>query len=233
MKTDQPLRPASFAEHKLMTAILDGTYPPGSALPAERALAKEIGITRPTLRETMKRLSGEGWITIQQGKPTLVNDYWEKGGLSLLGTLAKYGEDLPEELIIHLLDVRANLMPAVAARAALYAPDALLEYLNSFDRSIENPETFAEFDWGLQVLMTKHSKNPVNMLILNDFSYIFKVLAVKYFNHPETRQASLTYYSLLTNAISSGDARIEPLVREAMEMSLELWESLYPENGGE
>jgi len=40
MHTDTPLRPGRFTEQQLIERILDGRYPPGSALPAERKLAE-------------------------------------------------------------------------------------------------------------------------------------------------------------------------------------------------
>ena len=101
-----PLRPTQYAERHILTAILDGTYAPGTALPNERTLALKIGITRATLRETLQRLSGEGWISIRHGKPSRVNTFWDKGGLKMLGTLARYGEYLPKGFITHLLEFR-------------------------------------------------------------------------------------------------------------------------------
>ena len=82
-----PQRPAAHAEQSLVSAILDGTYPPGSTLPGERELARQLGVTRPTLRETLQRLECEGWMTIRQGKSTRVNDIWREGGLTVLSAL--------------------------------------------------------------------------------------------------------------------------------------------------
>lgn len=62
----------------LLTSILNGVYPSGSTLPNARNLSAEISATRPTLRETLQRLANEGWIRIQHGKPTAVNDFWGK-----------------------------------------------------------------------------------------------------------------------------------------------------------
>ena len=70
-----PQRPNDYAEQSLVTAILEGTFAPGDTLPGERALAAELGITRPTLREALQRLARDGWLTIHQGKPTVVNDF--------------------------------------------------------------------------------------------------------------------------------------------------------------
>jgi DNA-binding FadR family transcriptional regulator len=46
-------KPADLAESRLIVAILDGHFPIGDTLPAERELATQLGVTRPTagLRE--------------------------------------------------------------------------------------------------------------------------------------------------------------------------------------
>ncbi len=66
---------AAYAEQELVRSILNGGYPPNTCLPSERELAGELGITRPTLRETLKKMERDGWIRIRHGKSTLVNDF--------------------------------------------------------------------------------------------------------------------------------------------------------------
>ena len=56
---EAPKRPVEHAEDHLITAILDGTFPPGSTLPGERELSAQLGVTRPTLREVLRRLEGD------------------------------------------------------------------------------------------------------------------------------------------------------------------------------
>lgn len=48
---DAPLKVAETTEYRLLDAILDGTFPVDSQLPAERDLAEMLGVTRPTLRK--------------------------------------------------------------------------------------------------------------------------------------------------------------------------------------
>ncbi len=55
---------AGRIQERYPNRLLDGTYAPGAALPNERSLANEIGVTRPTLCEMLQRLANEGWITI-------------------------------------------------------------------------------------------------------------------------------------------------------------------------
>jgi GntR family negative regulator for fad regulon and positive regulator of fabA len=225
-KLEPPLRPTQYAEHILVTAILSGTYPAGTALPSERALANEIGITRPTLRETLQRLANEGWVQIQHGKPTVVNDFWLEGGLSMLGTLAKYADFLPNGFISRLLEVRVTLLPTVAGLAAIHQPQKILDILDHKPQLTDSVETYAAYDWELQICMARESGNPIYALILNDFASIFQKMAARYFMAQKPREASLNYYRDLAQAIVRKDHSVAEIVKRAMEQSIEIWHEL-------
>ena len=228
LKPDKLLRPTQYVEKILVTAMLDGTYSCGTALPNERTLAERMGVTRPTLRETLKRLAGEGWLTIHHGKPTVVNDYWQEGGLRLLGTFAKYSDYLPDGFITHLLEVRLTMLPSIAGRAARFHPEILLNYLAGARNLTEDPKAFSDFDWKLQMLMARNSQNPVFSLILNDFAQIFANMALHYFNLNTARQASRTFYRELNRAIEKHTNTVEDVVKKAMERSISIWQEVKP-----
>ena len=226
MEAKKPFHPARHTEHRLVTSILDGTYPPGSIFPNERSFAKQIGVTRPTLRETLQRLAAEGWITVRHGKPTIVNNYWKEGGLSLLGSLAKYGESLPNGFITRLLEFRVVLIPPIARLAIASSPGIFREHLNLFENLENEAAAFADYDWKLQILFARHSGNPIYPLILNDFSYIFKVMALRYFSLEEGRESSLHYYLQLLRSIDQGKGNPEQIVRSVLEKSISIWEKV-------
>ena len=226
LNQDQPLRPTQYVEKILVTAFLDGTYPTGAALPNERSLAEQIGVTRPTLRETLQRLAAEGWITIHHGKPTVVRDYWQEGGLSLLSTLAKYGDYLPIGFIAHLLEVRLTMLPPIARRAAIYRPEIILNYLTKARNLNEDAKAFSDYDWKLQMLMARHSQNPVFSLILNDFAGIFSAMALRYFSEKTARRASRTFYRELAGAIKNSTNAVENVVKRAMQRSITIWQDV-------
>ena len=225
-KPDPPLRPTQYAEHILVTSILNGTYPAGAVLPGERDMANALGITRPTLRETLQRLAGEGWVQIRHGKSTVVNDFWLKGGLSMLGTLAKYADFLPNGFITRLLEVRVTLLPPVARLAAAHRPQKILEFLENCPQSADGVETYADYDWNLQMCMARESGNPIYALILNDFASIFQKMAARYFRAPKPRKASLRYYRHLARAIKRGNQSVEQIVKKAMEQSIAIWQEI-------
>jgi GntR family transcriptional regulator, negative regulator for fad regulon and positive regulator of fabA len=221
-----PARPAQLVEHHVITGILDGTYPPGRPLPNERQLSETIGVARPPLRETLHRLANEGWLTIAHGKPTQVNDYWEKGGMGLLSTLAKHIDTLPAGFVTHLMAVRSHLLPIMARLAVDQAPNEVHAFLENAGQLDDDVNAFVEFDWQLQLFLATQSRNPIYKLILNDFSNMFETLATAYFSLPEGRAASRLYYQALSTAIHAGGRRVETVVMAAMDQSITLWESL-------
>ena len=225
-----PQRPAIYAEQALINAILDGTYPPGSALPAERDLAEQLGLTRPTLREALQRMERDGWISIRQGKSTLVRDIWTEGGLNVLSSLARYGNQgfenhIPFDFIPRLLDVRLALAPAYArAAAACENGDALIEYLSAPPALDDPANIYTHYDWCLHHRLTMASCNPIYTLILNGFEALYLSMGRIYFTQPEARAASNRFYTRLLDALQNKDAgAAETVTREAMTESLTLW----------
>ncbi len=198
---EKPLKPAEFAEQKILNAILNSTYKPGEPLPAERTLAQLLGVTRPTLRETLQRLSREGWVIIQHGKPTMVNDYINNGGLGILSSLAKYGQQISTDMVSHLLEVRTTMFPEIAQKAVSYESNKILKYLIESKELNDHPSEYALYDWRLQILMVKATKNPVFNMILNDFAPLYGILGKVYFQHKEAREASTKYYTDLISAL--------------------------------
>ena len=224
-----PQRPNAYAEHSLIAAILDGTFPPGSTLPGERRLAVELGVTRPTLREALQRLARDGWITVHQGKATVVNNFWRDGGLNALSALVHHGEHLPPNFVTQLLEVRLNLAPAYTKAAVINAPADVTAYLQGASRLNESPEAFASFDWRLHHRLTIFSGNHIYTLIMNGFDDFYEQLARVYFTSGNARNNSRRFYADLANAAANQDGNLaEQVSRAAMLESIESWQQVNP-----
>ena len=121
--------PAGFAEEYIIESIWNNRFPPGSILPAERELSELIGVTRTTLREVLQRLARDGWLTIQHGKPTKVNNFWETSGLNILETLARLDQDKVPDLIAQLLSARTHICTIFIRGAIRHNPEQAAEIL--------------------------------------------------------------------------------------------------------
>jgi GntR family negative regulator for fad regulon and positive regulator of fabA len=219
-----PQRPAAYAEQALISAILDGIYPPGSTLPGERELAVQLGVTRPTLRETLQRLGRDGWLDIQHGKSTRVTDYWQQGGLNVLNALVRHTTDLPADFVPNLLEVRLALAPAYTFWAVTRSRGEVLELLAVIENLEDSPAAYAVYDWRVHQTLGKASRNPVFSMILNGFADFYTALAEKYFIDLASRRASLIFYLALRSAAEHGDASgAREISRRAMQESIDLW----------
>ncbi|MGD1224988.1 GntR family transcriptional regulator [Streptomyces krungchingensis] len=54
----------------LREGILNGTYPAGQPLPSEESLAKQFGVTRPTVRQGLTELRATGLVEVIMGRGT-------------------------------------------------------------------------------------------------------------------------------------------------------------------
>ena len=218
-----PARPRAHAESVLLAAILDGTFPPGTTLPGERTLAAQLGVTRPTLREALGRLARDGWLTVAHGKPTLVNNFWEEGGLNVLGKLVEHPAHLPPDFIDQLLEVRLHLAPAYTRAAVARAAPELAAFLSQAE-SLTDPADFARFDWQIHHLLTVRSGNPIYTLILNGFRGFYEEIARRYFATAAARQLARRFYADLRAAALAADAgAAETLSRAVMAESIATW----------
>ncbi|MCX6033859.1 MAG: fatty acid metabolism transcriptional regulator FadR [Chloroflexi bacterium] len=225
----QPVqKPAEMAESRLLQAILSGQFPINSNLPGERELAEQIGVTRPTLRETLQRLARDGWLDIQHGKPTRIRDYWREGGLAVL---AQTPAGQSPDFVTHLLEFRVLLAPAYARQALESAPGEVATLLESYNRLEDNPSAFARADWELHIRLTQLAPNPIFRFLFNGFQKLSIQVGEHYFAFPECRQHSRHFYSELLNCARSGAAfDAEALTRQIMEESLVLWQKMQKEN---
>lgn len=227
MQWNIPLRPAESTEQQLIAAILEGHFPVDSHLPPERELARQLGITRPTLREALQRMARDGWLEIRQGKPTRVRNYLKEGNLGVLGAIVRNQSALPGMFIPNLLSVRQLLAPTYVRLAIEREPQTITRYLEGLLHIPDDAAAYAEADWELHKLCSIHSGNPVFTLILNGFQEFYLQAAESYFSHPSTRRHSFTFYQTLLQAAQDQDPHsAQTITEKIMQSSQSLWQEI-------
>jgi GntR family negative regulator for fad regulon and positive regulator of fabA len=226
-------RPAELTETRLIEALLDGHFPIGSNLPAERELAVQLGVTRPTLREALQRLARDGWIEIRHGRRTRVRNYWREGNLGVLGAIARHTNHIPPDFVPNLLEVRVSLAPAYTRAAVEHKSKHVADLLTGYVTLDDTPQTFAAADWELHRQLTIDSGNPVFSLILNGFSDLYGSMALIYFSLMEARVRSRVFYQDLRDiALTNDPEAAEIVTRQMMIESLDLWQVAVENHGG-
>ena len=192
--------PAALAEEYLVKSIWNNHYPAGSDLPAERELADIIGVTRTTLREVLQRLARDGWLTIQHGKPTRVNNVWETAGPNIIDTLIKLDPSTLPMIIANVVSLRTRMAEYYIPEAVKLDANASLALFNGLEQLQNDAKSYAEFDYQLYRRFTFVANKPVYGLILNSFKDLYLKIAELFFTEENSRVLTLNFYKKLKSA---------------------------------
>jgi GntR family transcriptional repressor for pyruvate dehydrogenase complex len=137
----QPVNRRSVPEdvfEQILAEVLSGEMQPGESLPSERRLAEVLGVSRPAVREALKRVAAAGLVEVRQGDATTVRDFRRHAGLDLLPRLLVRGNDVDLTVVRSILEARLHNGPKVAELAARRRPPELFERLHDTIRELEN-----------------------------------------------------------------------------------------------
>ncbi|WP_070884272.1 GntR family transcriptional regulator [Pseudomonas argentinensis] len=129
-----PLRQRRLSDDivaRLEAMILEGTLKAGERLPAERVLAEQFGVSRPSLREAIQKLAAKGLLSSRQGGGTYVCENLGSTFSDPLMHLLESNADAQRDL----LEFRHTLEGSCAYYAALRATDVDRQRLSeAFER---------------------------------------------------------------------------------------------------
>ena len=122
LQSVEPQRLYRQIAEQLRSLIGTGEFKPGSRLPAERDLARQLGVSRPTVREALIALEVEGVIDVRTGSGIYVEQPCARAGMGKAQAVHDPGERGPLEL----MRARKLVEGEVAALAARNAKRAQL-----------------------------------------------------------------------------------------------------------
>ena len=118
---------------QLETALLDGSYPANSRLPAERVLAEQYEVSRNTVREAIQRLAARGLVRSKPGAGVFVSDQLRTGVTSPWGQLITDHPAVRNDI----LEFRRVLEGATAYFAALRGNEKDIERIRGLLNELE------------------------------------------------------------------------------------------------
>lgn len=153
----------SMVVQTLGTAIVTGTYPPGTPIPTEEKLAMEFGVSRPVIREAIRALSGKGLVKATAGRGTTVQDSttWHLLDPDILRW--RYEESPTPSTMEDLTGLRLMLEPSAARFAAQSTSIRILEpieaALEAMKASVEDTEEFVRADLAFHAAIVAATEN--------------------------------------------------------------------------
>ena len=213
----KPVKQAKLSDiilQQLETMILEGSLKPGQKLPAERELAKQFDVSRPSLREAIQKLEAKNLVTRRQGGGTYVSDKILAGLSDPLFALMANNK----ESQFDLLEFRHGIEGMSAYYAAMRGTQADFDEIQRKHDNIGNAqleenyhiEAKAVFEFYIAICAARHNAVILHLahsmapLLIDNIEKNLTILAKR----PDVFSQISDYRTRLMSAIISGKPQI-------------------------
>jgi GntR family transcriptional repressor for pyruvate dehydrogenase complex len=216
---------------QLVSLINNGTLKPGEQLPPERILARDLNVSRQSIREALKRAESKGLVKVRQGEGTFIlsaaSDLLESPFLTMM----------TEEVgkIYEFIEIRKLIEVWCAQKAAQFTTARDLKKmekaLSEMEGLIDSREILGkpDIDFHIAVAEASHNTLMVHMMttIRQIFQSMFKIS--NFTRRPGKNRILIRQHREIYDAIKKKDPE---LARRKMDQHLQFVESEWREEIG-
>ena len=188
---------------QVKSLISEGTLKPGDQLPPERELIKQLGVSRPSLREALNSLVTMGFLEVKQAKRTYVKSVTSGMMQDPLSLLIK----ADAQKIFDLLEVRKAMEAWGAFHAAQRASEEDIERLERIVQAMKvavearRPWEKQDADFHLAMAQATHNTIQIHMMstiydLLMD--YMSAIFAGIFRDRDKARKLFQQHYQIFT-----------------------------------
>lgn len=229
------VRLAAAGAQSLKQAIVAGVFPPGSALPNEKELARQLGVTRLTLRESLAMLEATGFATRRHGSGTYVADLAGTATLAILMDMLGAGRPLLPHEAVALMKFRevviGGFAPAVAQAAQGVHVVRLGEILAEA-RTHSDAAALAQLDYQWNEVLAQASGNLFYELLIRSVRTVHIQLGTVVFGQVKDNALIVATQAAVVSALAHKDAaRLQRALRQYLQggtQAVEAWLASQP-----
>jgi GntR family transcriptional repressor for pyruvate dehydrogenase complex len=189
----------------LEARLLSAEWRVGQGLPSERKLAEQLSISRPVVREVLRRLQERGLVTVIPGRGSFVRDVRPTDGNSTADLLSRTGRITARDLVV----ARAMLECETARLAAQNRTETdirrMQQILAAFNAS-EDVGVSAELDVAFHESIAIASGNPVLQLMFGSLRNLARGIILRSLTDRKVRKIGAPYHEVILEAIIQRDA---------------------------
>lgn len=206
----RPKKAAVLVAQLIVDDIVDRGLGRGDPLMAEREMVERYGVSRGTLRESLRIIETYGLISIKTGPGggAIVAD----GGSRALASVIALVLQVNRASFRSIVEAKVELEPLMARQAAERRDDNDLEVLRgSIERmkeAIDDDDAFAVQNDVFHAAVSWAAKNPVLYIVVASFGLIQERTAIRPDLQRRNREAIVSAHHGIYRAIRSGDAEI-------------------------
>lgn len=202
----------------ILEGILHQDFPIAQALPNEQELARQLQVSRPTIREAIRTLATNGVLRVVHGRGTYVNNPQQWSDLSMIIWWISHTQS-PQDLGIALVELRRMIEVGACGLAAVRRQKTDLEKMRTalmdYDKAIEieDIEAATSADLRFHQAILDASGNPLLSAIMQPLTLALHNSRKHTTGIPEVRERARQHHKSIFQAIEIGNPN---LAKEAM-----------------
>jgi len=228
LQTVEPRRLYRQIADQISVMISEGEYTPGARLPAERDLAKQLGVSRPSVREALIALEVEGLLDVRVGSGIYVTQPGERQQRAAL-----QGDSGPFEVIRARWLIESECAALAAKNANPAQLDAIREAHAGMIKESKRDHNPLDADRLFHVRIAEASGNSALVLVVQTLwdqrmGPLYRSLERK-LEYPKMAAETVREHQAVVSAILRRDARA---ARGAMRLHMNQTHNRYIKEWG-
>ena len=218
----KPERISDRISELLIKVISDEKFKTGDKFYSENVLAAKLGVSRSSIRESMRSLEVTGWVTVKHGKGVFIASAVDRSNESFM----EWIKDNRESLMEHF-EVRLMLDPKAAVYAARNASESEIRELRDicaeFQSKVETNdiEALIGIDERFHFTIAKSTKNKTLFVLMKTMAKSLPVGWITSLHVPGRISKTVGEHRAIVDAIAAHDEKkAEKFMLEHLEKAI-------------
>ncbi|MEW6670318.1 MAG: FadR/GntR family transcriptional regulator [Thermodesulfobacteriota bacterium] len=209
LKTIKTKRITEEIVEQIRDAIAQGSLKAGERLPAEREMARQLGVSRPSLRQALQVLEHTGFVAIVHGQGTYIRDIGEQALQDPLCSLLRDSN----KIYLEMYEFRTEIETWAAGKTAAGIKPADAKQLRSvierMQQRLAEQKTCHDLDTEFHLTIARASGNSIYFQIANTVFYLFgevtRLSHEQLYRSRDSQQALFQEHKAIYEAIARKD----------------------------
>lgn len=167
LQTIHPQKLRDEISRQLENLILNNELSVGDALPPERGLALQLGVSRNILREAISSMVQKGLLEVRQGSGTFVASPTGELLRDSLSSFVRFNKTGFFDLLEARLGLEVQIAELAARRSTPEDHERVEKTLNELEAAVSDPQRYVEADILFHKALAVAAKNEILLLMLD------------------------------------------------------------------
>ena len=209
---------------RLLAAIRDAGFPPGSKIPSERELGEQFGVSRTVVREAIRHLAAKGVLDTRSSRGVVVADVGHDGVSESLELYLSQRDGLAPDQIVEVREALELAIVRVAVARASEAQITAIREASDAMASAEDVDKASIADVEFHRALAAATGNPLFEVLVDSLRDVILRMRVTTLVDPDRGRVAAAEHRRIADALERRDeAAAVDAMRDHLSHSVEAY----------